>query len=326
MVERKNNFNENLPRKKRRTKKEKYNLEKQKEKQVAKERLEKIKKETEFIAMEDKLMENPETMDKMDEINKKYEHLFEKEVKNTKNKLSSILNMMEDKLNIINWVSTKNIDLVSKDWKIKWLTQKVSLENLIFKGQKLAILNPKTWKKVNVVWWKDITWDPTYVVEWTKNRVYIENWLQITNYEEKIPKFENSKTWKKSVNKVIHSSPSEKSIHWTTLCSRTAHKNLKKFGINSPIWHAINVMRIYWKSKILSFPFGDGKIIDLFVKTKSEYWHRAAAFFNNWKCYVLDPYYPVVNWKRTTAPIPYEVYSKGLQSMWRRVIWWVPLA
>lgn len=306
--------------------------EKQKEIQNTKWYLNVMRAETEFIASEERLMLNPKTMDKIDEINKRYEKAFEDEIINTKNELSSLLNMMEEKLNIINWVSTKNKDLVWKDWKIKWLTKNIDLESIIFKGQKLAIVNNK-WKKQNIVWWKDKSWDTTYVIEWTKNRVILENGFKISTYTEKQTKTdkkeqisENRKSWKKSINKMITSSPFEKSKRWITLCSRTAHKNLQKLGVNSRRWNAIDVQRSYWKWKIKTYPFGDGKVIDLFVKTKSPYWHRAAAFFNNGECFVLDPYYPVMNGKRTTKPIPYKTYENGLKAMWRKVVWWVALA
>lgn len=307
------------------TKKPSYKVEKTRGQEVIKKNLDKIRKETEFISQENKLMKNPSSIDEMDKINKKYEKAFEDTIINTKNELSSLLNLMKEKLSIINWISTRNKDFIWKDGKIKWLTQKISLENVIFSGQKLSIKN-LNWKRENVVWWKDINWDMTYVIEWTNKRVYLENGFQISNYEEKNEvNFEKNKNSKKSINKVVHSNPSEKSKNWITLCSRTAHKNLQKLWVNSRRWNAVDVMRSYGKNLTI-FPFGEWKIIDLFVKTKSVYGHRAAAFFNNWQCYVLDPYYPVMNGKRTTAPIPYEIYSKWLQSMWRKVIWWVALA
>lgn len=299
--------------------------EKQKEIQNTKWYLNIMRAETEFIASEERLMLNPKTIDKMDEINKRYEKAFEDEIINTKNELSSLLNMMEEKLNIINWISTKNKDFVWKDWKIKWLTKNIDLESIIFKGQKLAIINNK-WKKQNIVWWKDKSWDTTYVIEWTKNRVILENGFKISTYEEKTPKFEKTKNGKKSINKIVHSSPFERSIHWTTLCSRTAYKNLKKLWVNPRTWNAIDVQRSYWKWKLQSYPFGDWKIIDLFVKVPSKYGHRVAAYFHNWQCYVLDPYYRVINGKTTTKPIPYEVYSRAMINMWRKVVWWVALA
>lgn len=298
--------------------------EKQKEIQNTKWYLNIMRAETEFIASEERLMLNPKTIDKMDEINKRYEKAFEDEIINTKNELSSLLNMMEEKLNIINWVSTKNKDFVWKDWKIKWLNKKVDLEDVIFKGQKLAIINNK-WKKQNIVWWKDKSWDTTYVIEWTKNRVILENGFKISTYEEKTPKFEKTKNGKKSINKIVHSNSSKKSPSWTPLCSRTAHENLKKLGCKTPTWNAVDVMSRYWRKNLKKFPFGEGKIIDLFVDSKSKYEHRAACYFNNWQCYVLDPYYPV-KWKRTTKPIPYEDYVNALKSMWRSVFWWIPLA
>jgi hypothetical protein len=99
---------------------------------------------------------------------------------------------------------------------------------------------------------------------------------------------------------------------WTsTLCSQTARLNLEKmWAIWVTHWNAFDAWRQMWSPKQPFPPKGDWNIraIDLFVASKSQYWHRAAAFIKDWEWFVLDPYR---NWKSTTPISAKEYMAKN---------------
>lgn len=89
--------------------------------------------------------------------------------------------------------------------------------------------------------------------------------------------------------------PAEKSENDITLCSRTAQKNARLFGVNLPRGDALNARSGYSSQKLLnnvSEVPADSNLLDLFMKSGSNYGHRSVAIKNKidnqW--YVLDPY------------------------------------
>lgn len=132
----------------------------------------------------------------------------------------------------------------------------------------------------------------------------------------------DNKGQKINIPKGIISFPKEYSNSWTTLCSRTACKNLTQvFWINAETWSS--AMEVKSKSKIESFPPNNWwKVADLFMSSLKypQYWHRAVAFVDNWNWFVLDPYLPV-NWNYTRNPILWETYKSYLDQKWRKFFW-----
>lgn len=117
---------------------------------------------------------------------------------------------------------------------------------------------------------------------------------------------------------------------WVTRCSKTARFNWHNFGLNLPSWNAYVAGKNPWNDCIQTIPAdrkneqpqkswewisaSDFKSIpkwnyaDIYVESKSNYGHRAAAFKDDsWQWYVLDPY-TRVNWKLDNTPKKLEDY------------------
>ena len=130
----------------------------------------------------------------------------------------------------------------------------------------------------------------------------------------------------------IHSAPVERSASWTTLCSRTARRNLEMLGLTEIHQgsSARDSFNMYPTERIATFPpaaDSTAKVADIYLDASSEnaqYGHRAAAFkqWNQW--FVLDPYYGdnIVGEANRNNPIPAERYMDYMQhTQWRR-FWW----
>jgi len=143
----------------------------------------------------------------------------------------------------------------------------------------------------------------------------------------------------------LYSNPSEKSKKGTTLCSRTAKKNLDALLVNEVMkGDSVVVMRYYEKNKdeysIIKGEYAsrsknrpkrvsennknlakklnqtDGLIGDAFTESTSEYGHRVALVNTDRGWCVLDPYIPMINpRKRTRKPIPLENYGRTIESV-----------
>jgi hypothetical protein len=164
-----------------------------------------------------------------------------------------------------------------------------------------------------------------YKIRWLRKKSKIWRY----NREQKIAlkNLDIISTDLKDIPKWIKSFPAERSSQWTTLCSKTAHKNLTQtFWVTSKLDDAMNVYNFYkWKWVINSnFPPSNWKVADLFSSSIKypKYGHRSVAFMDNWNWYVLDPYLPVYwKWKRTTNPIRWEDYNNYLKKAWRQFYW-----
>lgn len=122
----------------------------------------------------------------------------------------------------------------------------------------------------------------------------------------------------------------EKSDNWTTLCSRTARKNLTKFWVENPAWwssakNSFNRIPTENKKSIQSL-MDDPKInvIDVYLdasEKNKEYWHRAVAVreSNGWK--IFDPYYSVANWINWVSANKYIDHMIGDESVKKRKMW-----
>lgn len=129
----------------------------------------------------------------------------------------------------------------------------------------------------------------------------------------------------------IKSEPFERNSRtWVTWCSKTARNNWKNFWIILPSWNAYDAGTLPWRDSIQTIPtekinqrpnkkwkwisnstfkgLKHGNYADIYVSSKSNYGHRAAAFKDNiWQWYVLDPY-TRVNWKLDNSPKKLEDY------------------
>lgn len=155
-------------------------------------------------------------------------------------------------------------------------------------------------------------------------------------------KTETVETWKSSFRgtdvKNIKSEPFQKNRKtWVTRCSKTARDNWLNFWLNLPNWNAYDAWKEPWKDSIQTIPANkkdkkpqkswewinfttftwikEWNYADIFTDSKSNYWHRAAAFKDdNWKRYVLDPY-TRVNWKLDDTPKELDEYLK-----WKKIV------
>ncbi len=129
----------------------------------------------------------------------------------------------------------------------------------------------------------------------------------------------------------IKSEPFEKNSQtWVTWCSKTARNNWKNFWIILPSWNAYDAWERPWRDSIQTIPankingkpskkwdriadstfrnISRGNYADIYVSSKSNYGHRAAAFKDNtWQWYVLDPYVRV-KWILDNSPKKLEDY------------------
>lgn len=116
----------------------------------------------------------------------------------------------------------------------------------------------------------------------------------------------------------------------TTLCSRTAYKNLTQtFWISlnpeKSKWDANKVRDNYkasWELKT-SFPPNDWSVAEIFCESLKfpQFGHRSVAFKDNWNWYILDPYLAVVKWKATREPILWSTYKSYLDKVGRTFYW-----
>lgn len=158
-------------------------------------------------------------------------------------------------------------------------------------------------------------------------------------------KKESIETWKSKFRgkdiKDIKSEPFEKTYNsrgkTITRCSKTARANWKKFWIILPSWDAYDAWKNPWKDALQTIPANkknkrpqksrewinfttftwikEWNYADIYTDSKSNYWHRAAAFKDdNGKRYVLDPY-TRVNWKLDNTPKELDDYLK-----WKKIV------
>lgn len=132
----------------------------------------------------------------------------------------------------------------------------------------------------------------------------------------------------------VKSSPIERSQRWTTLCSKTAQINAKKFWIILPSWnakewvHAPIQDKTHFVNTINKVQNGNkcieiekcapdsANFADISVESDTPNWkkygHRAVAFkTDNWMWFILDPYYKSFS-KGTTTKEPMQLndYSR----------------
>lgn len=123
-----------------------------------------------------------------------------------------------------------------------------------------------------------------------------------------------------------YSSPAERSEKGTTLCSRTAQKNLARMGVKNPPGggSARIAFHSYGKAPAKLPPEGgqDARIADIFLDAtpkNAEHGHRAAAFKKNNQWYVLDPYYEMPGMGHTRRPIPLATYVNKFKQLGRKI-------
>ncbi|MFA5947610.1 MAG: GDSL-type esterase/lipase family protein [Candidatus Gracilibacteria bacterium] len=119
----------------------------------------------------------------------------------------------------------------------------------------------------------------------------------------------------------------------STLCSRTAAINLReRFNImDAKIGNAIDVQRSYNYDNNYQKISGESNtaieaqlttsnatVVDLFVESKSQYGHRAVAYFNGKEWQILDPYTKLAGNQQTKTGISFSEYPK-------KIIFAVPL-
>ena len=148
----------------------------------------------------------------------------------------------------------------------------------------------------------------------------------------------------------IRSEPFEKNSRtWVTWCSKTARNNWKNFWIVLPSWNAYDAWRHPWRDSIQTIPrdkidkqpkkswkwieasafksISKWNYADLYVGSKSDYGHRAAAFkADNWQWYVLDPYVRVNN-ILDNSPKKLEDYMRSRKIVKAHIYesrWYVP--
>ncbi len=265
------------------------------------------------------------------ENNKKYEDFIKENPDYSKEKFTNAINEAIDKnidiklfINVLSsrieeFDSLKELNLAEVEWiateisKISWYTN-TDIESI---WKVLKKVSPTTYNDIlEKLWYKkeEITDFNTKNIDNEKYNFSLDN--------EYIP-------WEFSD---ILSNSAEKSESWTTLCSRTARKNLQKLWIDTPVtWSsARNAWENSWSPKNHFPPEWDtkAKVADIFLDARSDknkmYWHRVAAFkADNWNWYVLDPYYRLFweNWNQNTRePIPAELYVKRVWD--KQKIWW----
>lgn len=154
--------------------------------------------------------------------------------------------------------------------------------------------------------------------------------------------------WTKVEN--IQSSPYYRNSNtWVTRCSKTARENGKRFWIVLPSWNAYDAWETPWQGCKWTLPenkvnkkpqkswewiptpqfvsYWKWNYADIYVESRSNYWHRAAAFRDDsWQWYVLDPY-TRVNWRLDTSPKKLEDYvkcKKIVKAHFYESRWYVP--
>lgn len=93
----------------------------------------------------------------------------------------------------------------------------------------------------------------------------------------------------------------------TTICSVSAREDAARyFNLKLPRWNAIDVQNSYPTDNKDFENCWENNVADVFVKSKSQYWHRALGFrkWNDW--YILDPY---TTWNNK-SPVRLEDYER----------------
>lgn len=273
------------------------------------------------------LEEYSKTRDYMISLTENFEVELNTELNNSRENLFKLRNTLN--IYSIEGINIRNKDLISSSWVIK--TNKVEdLENIIFMWQRLAIEDPNNESVTNVVWWIDESWNPTYVYEWTKQKVEVYNWMKIIKYNESNTENENKHNEENNWYKPpVLSAPTYKNPRtWVTLCSKTARENLQKLWCKNPKrWRsAKESFDSYWKAAE-KFPpeNNNSSLVDLYMDASPRnrrYWHRAVGVKINWEWFVLDPYY-----NRTRNPVKAKDYISTMnRRYWRRIWWWFSLS
>ncbi len=167
------------------------------------------------------------------------------------------------------------------------------------------------------------TWQESLKDLWFKEE-------EVKQYVAKNPDNSKFSFWEiDSYTPAEYSFPAERSDSWTTLCSRTARKNLANLWVKWDInqWSSAKASFDIYGWDVLAFPpkwETDSKVADLYLDASpknKDYGHRVAAFkeWNQW--FVLDPYYKIWNWD-TRLPIPAEQYVNTMQTQHWRKFWW----
>ena len=126
------------------------------------------------------------------------------------------------------------------------------------------------------------------------------------------------------------SEPAERSASGTTLCSRTAFKNLTKLWASNPPRGASarESFQMYGKDGDTGFPKSaeaqGATIADLYVDASpknAKYGHRVAAFKEGNQWFVLDPYYSIPWYSDRQGAIPAEVYLNHMCGSKGRKFW-----
>ncbi len=161
--------------------------------------------------------------------------------------------------------------------------------------------------------WKSDNWKES----WKENKWKKDEW-----------KDKKDNLWKKNIWKgfdasKIQSNPFEKSPSGITLCSKTARKNGKMFGIQLPSWNGKEAVHKPPKDKehfitstskqknnnscinLEKIAPNNANFADLSIESNTKNWrrygHRAVAFLDeSWHRRVLDPYYHS-KWKKTNS-------------------------
>lgn len=256
-------------------------------------------------------------------IKTEFNSLIWKEKKETWDWLKLFEWLKNDK-NLLTYAELKSKEKDLKRWekvKMDLLDLKLSITCPYFKDFKTFLEELNKWESVSQTW---ETWSESAEFQGKTFCGFSIN--NIKSY----PYYKNSETW-------------------VTWCSKTARENGKKFGIVLPSGNAYDAWKEPGNDCIVTIP--SNKIhdrptkrwneiseweflsnskwnyADIYVKSKSDYGHRAAAFKDDsGQRYVLDPY-TSVNWSMDTTPKKLEDYIKVrkiLKAHFYESKWYVP--
>ncbi len=106
-----------------------------------------------------------------------------------------------------------------------------------------------------------------------------------------------------------------------TYCARTARLNAAKLWVKVPQLESARALEDHfsWQGR-LSRSEPTGTVFQAFSRSKRfpQYGHVATGFVRNGQAYILDPYLPVVGWKYSHNPIPFNQYKSYLASVGRK--------
>lgn len=268
------------------------------------------------------------------------EYINEKE----KNTLSWTLTSIENDFNNLVWKETKE----TWDWLklFEWLkNDKALLKYAEYKEKENEL---KRWEKfkmellelklsITCPYFKDFKefledlnkWEyvPQPGDDWNNWNNWIEWWNENTETNRQ------GNTFCGTIINNISSSPYYRnSKTWVTRYSKTARENWKRFWIVLPSWNAYDAWKNPWQDCVWTLPqnkvderpskrwkaiepsdfiaWSKWNYADIYVESKSDYWHRASAFKDDsGQRYVLDPY-TRVNGRLDTTPKKLEDYVK----------------